>query len=275
MHSPESLTAFTIAFYLLATVCGITGMIWRKAAWRKAGSWLAIASFLCQTLILIFGFHKLMPGGLSFGAYLQLLAWFFLLCGIGAWQHLRQDAILLFAAPLGLILFLVSAPWLELPIKLPQSLSTPFYALHIGSLFLSLGLLALAFMAGVIFIFLERRIKAKKTMKGVWEDMPALSMLDKINAFCAITAFPLYTIGVIAGLIWAGPVFGSTFSGDAKEIVSIFVWGLLAFLFFKRVLGGWRGRKPALVAIIIFILSIFSIIFVNLFLSAHHGYIRN
>lgn len=274
MLSPEGLTALTIAFYSLATATGLAGFIWHRFHLRRLGSWLAIASFLCQTFILISGFHKLVPAGLSYGAYLQLLAWFFLLCGIGAWQHLRQDAILLFAAPLGLILFLISAPWLELPIRLPQSLSTPFYALHIGSLFLSLGLLALASTTGVIFLFLERRIKTKKAMKGIWEGMPALSMLDKINSFSSIAAFPLYTIGLIAGLIWARPVFGSSFNGDPKEIISIIIWTLLALLFHNRVTGGWRGRKPAILAIAIFTLSLFSILFVNLFLSVHHGYIR-
>lgn len=274
MPSPEALTAITIAFYFFATAAGMMGMIWRKALLRRLGSWLAIASFLCQTLILIFGFHKLLPEGLSFGAYLQLLAWFFLLSGIGAWQYLRQDAILLFAAPLGLILFLMSAPWLELTIHLPESLSTPFYALHIGSLFLSLGLLALASVAAFLFLFLERRIKSKKTMKGLWQDMPALSMLDRINCFCCVSAFPLYTTGIIAGLIWSRPVFGAAFSGDPKEIMSIMVWGLLGLLFYNRVIGGWRGRKPAILALVIFVLSLFSIICINLFLSDHHGYIR-
>lgn len=274
MLSPESLTACTIAVYLLASVCGIFGMIWRKGALRRAGCMLAITAFLCQTLFLIFGFHKLMPAGLSLGAYLQLLAWFFLLCGIGAWQRMRQDAILLFAAPLGLLLFLLSAPWLDLTIKLPPSLSTPFYALHIGALFLSLGLLALAFLAAVIFLFMERRIKARKAVRGFWEDMPALAMLDRINSFCVLAAFPFYTLGIAAGLVWARPVFGATLSGDPKEIISLIIWGLLAWLFYKRTLDGWRGRKPALLAVLIFALSIFSILFVNLALPSHHGYIR-
>lgn len=274
MLSPESLTALTIGFYLLATMVGLTGIMLRKSVLRRAGCWLALASFCCQTLILIFGFHKLLPDGLTLGAYLQLLAWFFLFCGIGAWQRFHHDAILLFAAPLGLILFLISAPWLKLSIHLPQSLSAPFYALHIGSLFLSLGLLGLAFMAGLIFIFLERRIKSKKNMKGIWEDMPALAMLDKINAFTAITAFPLYTTGIVAGLFWARPVFGATLSGDPKEVISILIWALLGWLFYNRICAGWRGRKPAILSMVIFGLSLFSILAVNLLMSSHHGYLR-
>lgn len=274
MLSPESLTALTIVFYLFATFIGLMGLTLRKPFLRRVGCWLSLACFCCQTLILVFGFHRLLPQGLSLGAYLQLLAWFFLLCGIGAWQRFHHDAILLFAAPLGLILFLISAPWLKLAIALPQSLSAPFYALHIGALFLSLGLLALAFMAGLIFVFLERRIKAKKNMKGIWEDMPALAMLDRINAFSVLASFPLYTIGIVAGLFWARPVFGATLSGDPKEVISLVVWVLLALLFYKRLCSGWRGRKPAWLAIFIFALSLFSILAVNLLMSSHHGYLR-
>lgn len=275
MPSPELLTAITISFYLLATASGIFGIILRRPALRRAGCWLSLTAFVCQTLILVFGFHRLLPGGLSLGAYLQLLAWFFVLCGIGAWLSLRQDAILLFAAPLGLILFLMSAPWLKLAITLPDSLSAPFYALHIGALLLSLGLLALAFMAGIAFLLLQARIKARKKMKGVWQDLPALSLLDKINAVCAACAFPLYTIGLLAGLFWAKPVFGTTLSGDPKEIVSIFIWSLLGLLFYNRLARGWRGRKPALLASAIFLLSCFSIVVINVYMTTHHGIIRS
>lgn len=274
MLSPESLTAITIFFYLLATLTGLGGFLWHKAPMRSAGCWLAVSAFLCQTLTLIFGFHRLMPDGLSLGAYLQLLAWFLLLFGIGAWLRLKQDSILLFVAPLGLILFLLSTPWLKAAIRLPPSLSTPFYALHIGSLLLSLGLLALAFIAALVFLFLERRLKTRKKISGVWHDLPALALLDKINAVCSLSAFPLYTIGLLAGLFWSGRIHGSALSGDAKEVTSVLIWLLLGALFYNRLFRGWHGRKPALLACVIFLLSFFSIVFVNAFISAHHGIVR-
>lgn len=275
MSLPAILTSITIICYLSATVCGLCGIIWNLPRLRKAGCILALLSFFCQTLILVFGFHRLMPDGLSFGAYLQLMAWFFLLCGIGAWQRLRQDAILLFAAPLCLLLFLVSAPWLKLPIHVPELLTAPFFALHIGALFLGLGFLGLAFIAGILFLFAEKRIKSKKKMAGFWQDMPALTILDKINSVCTLAAFPLYTIGLAAGFLWAKPVFGAVVSGDAKEVVSFFVWCLLGLLFYNRAARNWRGRKPAWLAVGIFLLSVLSILVVNIFFSAHHGLVRS
>ena len=114
--------------------------------------------------MLFLGFHKALPGGLSAGAYFQLMAWFVVLCGIAAWAKLRQEIPLVFAAPLGLMLFAMSAPYLAAVVQVPPSLNTSFYALHIGALFFSLALLALAFAAGALFLFIEGRIKSKLTM---------------------------------------------------------------------------------------------------------------
>ncbi len=274
MISPEISTGVTLLLYGLASTAGIAGMLARSALWRRTGCWLAVAGFLCQTGMLVLGFHRALPGGLSLGAYLQLMAWFVVLCGIAAWGKLKQEVPLVFAAPLGLMLFAMSAPYLGAVVPVPPSLKAPFYALHIGALFLSLALLALAFAAGALFLFMEDRIKSKQSVKGFWQDMPALSMLDRINALTVLTAFPLYTLGIVAGLIWAKPVFGGVVTGDPKEVVSIVIWALLSVLFNNRITKGWRGRKPAQLAVFIFILCLFSIVVVNTFMETHHAFIR-
>ena len=275
MFSPYFITYLTIVIYILASCVGIAGLMLRMPVLRKAGAWLTVLAFACQTLALILGFHKSLSGALSIGAYFQLLAWFFLLCGIGAWWRLKEDSLILFAAPFAFILFLMSAQVLDVMVTLPTYLSSVFYTLHIGALFLSLGFLFLAFVAGVIFIILEKRLKIKKLIKGFLQDMPSLLLLDNINAACVLAAFPLYTVGLLTGLFWSGQVYGKVFDGDPKELVSILIWILLAVLFHNRLAKAWKGRKPALFAITIFILSLFSIFAVNFLLLSHHSFFRN
>lgn len=274
MISPEFSTLLTLCLYGAASIVGLSGMMLRSALPRRIGCWLAGCGFLVQTLMLALGFHSSLPGGLSLGAYLQMLAWFVLLCGLISRLRYRQEALLLLASPLALILFVMSAPYLTAVVRIPPQLSAPFFTLHIGVLFLSLGLLTLAFAAGGIFLFLEGRIKSKQAMKGFWQDMPALSLLDKINAFAVMTAFPLYTLGIVAGLFWGKPVYGASFNGDPKEVISLVVWLLLAVLFHNRLARGWRGRKPARLTVIIFGLCLFSFIVVNTFMETHHAFIR-
>lgn len=274
MISPEHSTAATLLLYALSAGAGMAGMVLRSSLWRRLGCGLAVAALAGQTVVLALGFHKMLPGGLSAGAYLQLMAWFVTLCGMVAWLRLRQEAPLLFAATLGLMLFVMSAPYLGTVVRVPATLSTPFYALHVGALFLSLALLALAFVAGALFLVMEVRIKSKRPLKGFWQDMPALALLDRINAAGTLAGYPLYTLGLLSGLFWAKPVFGGTVTGDPKEVVSIVVWLLFSLLFHNRLARGWKGRKPAQMAVIVFTLSLFSILVVNTLMTTHHAFLR-
>lgn len=275
MHFPETSTWLTILAYAVASAVSFIAMTRKKGSMETLASILTALAFLCQTLQLAFGFHASLPEGLSIGAYFQLFAWFILLCALGFWFFLHQNVPLLFAAPLGLILFLMSAPLLGRAMILPGYLKTSFYALHIGALFLSLGLLALGCTAAILFLFLERRIKGKQKMPVLWQNLPSLALLDRINSICVLLSFPLYTIGIAAGLLWAKPVFGASLSGDPKEILSIFVWLLLATLFHNRLAKGWKGRKPAIMILSIFSLSLLSLVGAYIFLDSRHTFIRS
>ncbi len=272
MVSFEQSTFIVMMLYAGATVLGVIGMMLRKQPIRFAAAGLAVAGFAMQTFDMMRGVHAFLPGGLSWGAYLQILAWFMVLCGIAGSLKWRSPTPSLFMTPLALMLFLMSWRFLRVEIALPSSLGGAFYTLHIGALYLSLALMALAFAAGAVFIFVEKRIKAKEPLTGFQKDFPALAILDKINVVTVILGFPLFTIGIMAGFVWASSTWGFVVSGDPKEIVSLIVWALFAWLFHMRTMQGLRGRKPALMALWLFGLSVFSILVVNSFFETHHNF---
>ena len=272
----HELTSWSIfLFFLFATLTGLGGILGRRPALQRAGCVLATVAFLLQTTSFFLGFHKSFEGGLSAGAYLQIFAWFTGLVGLVLWFKLRQRTALIFAVPLCAALFAMSLPYMEQAIVLPASLRSSFYVLHIAFLFISLSLMAVSFIVSCLFLFLERRIKSKQRIKGFMEDMPALSVLDSINKVCILTSFPFYTIGILSGLIRNKPVYGATFSGDPKEIVSLIIWALLAFVFHNRLSASWAGKKPALTMICIFLLSLFSLFVVNTLMDTHHTFISH
>jgi ABC-type transport system involved in cytochrome c biogenesis permease subunit len=107
--------------------------------------------------------------------------------------------------------------------------------------------------------------------------MPALNSFDRINARAVVWGFPLYTLALAAGFIWAPMSFGGESSWrsgiwDPKELVSLLVWFLFAALFHLRLINGWRGRKASLLVILIFGVSVFSLIVVNFFMPTHHSF---
>lgn len=260
--------------YGSAALGGIAGMLLRNAPLRRLACGAAGLAFGLQTLTLLMGSHASLSGGLSWGAYLQMPAWTLVLCGLISSWRLRLDAPLIFASLPATALFLMSLRYLHMQVRLPEAVSGPFYALHIGTLFFSLGLMALAFGAGLLFLYLEGKIKSKSPLSGFQKDFPALAILDKINSVTTLAGFPLYTLGTLAGFIWAGSAWGKTVSGDPKEIISLAVWGLYAWLFHMRLAQGRGGRKPALLAIWLFALCVFSILVVNSFMDTHHSFLK-
>ncbi|MBQ7457015.1 MAG: cytochrome c biogenesis protein CcsA [Desulfovibrio sp.] len=272
MISHEFVSLGTLAILTLSTILCLYGLLSRKQAVLRYGArffWCALA---LQTLGLLFGFHKTFGQGLSGGAYMQLVAWFVGLAAILLSVKLKQQAAVSFAAPLCALLFALSLPYIERSIVLPTSLDASFYILHIATLFGSLALMAISFIVSGLFLVLERRIKRKERVKGFMEDMPALSLLDTINGFCILATFPCYTIGIVSGLVRSKPIFGNTFTGDPKELTSILVWLLLAFVFHNRLARSWTGKKPAITMLIVFLLSLFSFLIINTLMPSHHTF---
>ncbi len=270
----EQSNMFITFFYGVATICGIMGIILRQRWLRIFACICAYLGFGLQTYDMVSGSHSVLPGGLSWGAYLQILAWFILICGfLGQWKT-KHSTPIIFLTPLALMLFLLSLRLLQAQISLPEGLSATFYALHIGSLYLSLALMTLAFAAGIMFLHTERLIKTKEPLTGFRKDFPALAILDKINALSVMAGFPFFTVGIASGVIWAGSAWGKSVSGDPKEIVSFIIWGLFAWLFHMRTVQGRGGRKPALLALWLFGLSAFSILVVNTFMNTHHSFMQ-
>jgi cytochrome c-type biogenesis protein CcsB len=72
--------------------------------------------------------------------------------------------------------------------------------------------------------------------------------LDNLSYRTIGLGFPLLTIGIIAGAVWANEAWGSYWSWDPKETWSLITWLVFAAYLHARITKGWQGRKPALLA---------------------------
>ena len=72
--------------------------------------------------------------------------------------------------------------------------------------------------------------------------------LDNISYRMIGLGFPLLTIGIIAGAVWANEAWGSYWSWDPKETWALITWLVFAAYLHARITKGWQGRRPALLA---------------------------
>ncbi len=178
-----------------------------------------------------------------------------------------------FATPLIVLFMLLS---LSVPtglFPLAPILKSIWLPIHVILAFLGDAIFALTFCLSVMYLIQENRIKKKKFGK-MSRLLPSLTLLDQLNYRLLTIGFPLLTLGIITGSIWAEYAWGSYWSWDPKETWSLITWLVYAALLHQRLTVGWRGKKAAWVAIIGFGLILFTFLGVNLFLSGLHSYGR-
>ncbi len=72
--------------------------------------------------------------------------------------------------------------------------------------------------------------------------------LDNISYRIIGLGFPLLTIGIISGGVWANEAWGSYWSWDPKETWALITWLVFAAYLHSRLTKGWQGRRPAIIA---------------------------
>ena len=106
------------------------------------------------------------------------------------------------------------------------------------------ALFAVASCAGLMYLIQDDMIKKKKTGSLI-RLFPSLRDLDRINHLCLVWGFPLLTLGVLAGSLWARIVWGSHWQWDSKQVWTLLAWGSYGFLLHQRLAIGWQGRRAA------------------------------
>lgn len=96
--------------------------------------------------------------------------------------------------------------------------------------------------------------------------------LDNISYRVIGLGFPLLTIGIIAGAVWANEAWGSYWSWDPKETWALITWLVFAAYLHARITKGWQGRKPAILAAIGFFVVWVCYLGVNLLGKGLHSY---
>ncbi len=272
MDWTEVLFLLTLLLYAVASVALLAGYIGCNSRAKTAASVISLAAFAVHTVLLA----AVMSGawestGRSW--YLLPLSWAFVGIGVIMWQWQKTTVQLLFIPPVAFILLMVALLSDTNGIGSTQAMTGPIFTLHLISVSIGLGLITVAAGAAVIFLWQQKKLKAKAALSGLRNDLPAMTTLDRINGLATLTGFPFYSLGLICGFAWARLAWGTVFSGDPKEIVSIAIWALYALLFHQRQALGWRGRKPALMALGLFGASLFSLLVVNFLLPTRHAFL--
>lgn len=96
--------------------------------------------------------------------------------------------------------------------------------------------------------------------------------LDNLSYRILGLGFPLLTLGILSGAVWANEAWGSYWSWDPKETWAFITWLVFAIYLHTRLTKGWRGTKSAILATFGFITVWICYLGVNLLGTGLHSY---
>ena len=202
---------------------------------------------------------------------LSFFAWAIVGVYLAFYWRYRIKVLGPFISTLALILIIPAMALSKEILPLPPVLRSYWLPIHVTFAFLGNAIFALAFCSGILYIIQERQVKSKH-IGAIYRRLPSLGVLDEINYKALTFGFPLLTVGIITGSIWAQYAWGSYWSWDPKETWSLITWFLYAALLHQRLTVGWRGKRAAIMAIIGFFAILFTFLGVNLLLKGLHAY---
>jgi cytochrome c-type biogenesis protein CcsB len=259
--------------YFSATILSIIELFRGSKAASRAILIVAVVGFVLHTGSIIFRYIDAghlpissLHEASSFFSWCIVLIFFFLE------YHYRLDLLGPFTMPIVFILML-SSSMLPKEIKpLSPVLQSYWLGIHTFLAFLGNAAFAMAFGIGIMYLIQEHHLKSKR-LNGLFPRLPSLQILDEVNYKLITIGFPLLTLAIITGALWAESAWGSYWRWDPKEVWSLITWFIYALVLHVRLTAGWRGRKAALLSIIGFMSVLFTFFGVNLLLKGVHAFI--
>jgi len=200
---------------------------------------------------------------------------------------------------------------MQAPSPLVPALKSNWLMMHVTVMMLSYAALIVGSLLGIFFLVLAKGKKGDITLQGnsVGLDLSKpkitntayykeesveaysnlilpetnlssgessrLSLLDSIDNLSYRTisfGFPLLTIGIIAGAVWANEAWGSYWSWDPKETWALITWLVFASYLHARITKSWQGEKPAMIASLGFVVVWICYLGVNFLGKGLHTY---
>jgi ABC-type uncharacterized transport system permease subunit len=115
---------------------------------------------------------------------------------------------------------------------------------HVTSNLFGVALFTLAFSAATLYLIQEHLLKTKR-IDGVFRRLPPLDVLDRAEHRFLLACFPLLTIGLITGTLWARRVEMGAPGAVLPAVFGYVTWLVIAGVLFLRAAAGWRGRRAA------------------------------
>lgn len=175
--------------------------------------------------------------------------------------HVRTLALLVLPIAAALLLYAMTVGATAVPL-VPALQNNLLLTVHVAFAIVAYGAFSVGCAAGALYL-----VQPEGGRRG----LPRPELLDEISYRSVVIGFPLLTMVIILGAVWAEVAWGTYWSWDPKETASLVTWLVYGAYLHARVARGWRGRRAAWLIMVGFAAVLFTF-FGNLFFGGLHSY---
>ncbi len=263
------LLRLTIAFYSIGLLHSFLTIITRKKTLFRVALFSICSGLLSHALSIFFTWRETQhPPITNTHEALSFFAFVIVLAFLVSYVRYRLDSLSVFIFPLAFILTLAANLISSPQQPRPEILKSIWFYIHVPATFFGYAAFFVAFAAGLMYLIQENELKRKRP-QAFYYRLPSLEVCDELAYKALSVGFPLLTIGIVAGAVWANSTWGRYWGWDPKMIWSFVTWLIYAVLIHYRLSAGLRGRNAALMSIVGFVFVLFVFVGTRYQGSAH------
>ncbi len=249
--------------YVLATVANAGGVLFRKESLERRSYWAAWLGLGVHTAAIAYWWRMVGHGPymapsevLSSDAWITMVVF---LVFMRFFPRIRPASVVVLPA---VFLMIALANFYNPGIRsLPPTFGSIWLVLHISFYKISLGTLIIALAFSIFFLLKNRPAPSAWMLR-----LPDLDSIDLYAYRFAGFGFIFWTIGMLAGSIWAYRSWGRYWGWDPVETWSLITWVIFGIYLHLRRFFRMNGGKAALFFIFGFLTAL-----VALFVTSHMG----
>lgn len=183
--------------------------------------------------------------------------------------HVKDTGM--FILSIALLFEVVSAAFIKDEVHLNPVLKSSVLGMHVSSAMLGYSALAISAVYGGLYLMMYHEIRSNK-FGIVYRKLPDLQTLEKLSYASIILGFVFLTIAILIGYVWLPKTIDDFSYTDPKLIITDIVWVIYFVALVSRKAMRWTGRTVVILAVVGFVLTIASMVVVNVFMHSFHNF---
>ncbi|GAC1430930.1 MAG: cytochrome c biogenesis protein [Thermoanaerobaculia bacterium] len=258
--APTDTLYVALLCYGAGTVVALASLFTRDARPQRAALVLMIAGFAAHTFwigtICVRTGH---PPLTNLPETCAFMAWTIFAVELVLYLRYRVQAASFFVYPLVFILLAVAAVVGEPFAHLDPSLRSSLFTTHM--LLSTVGVAALLIgLAFTLLAFVQDRALKSKRRGALWDMIPSLSVCKMVGYRALAIGFSIYTLGLIAGVIWSYRTTADLMVPSVKEIGAIVAWIFFAILLQSFINGAYRSPRTVFFSACAFVATMVAVL---------------